>query len=155
MNKLIFTGVLFVIFLLEGCISTPTLVKPTNPNFELKKPSEGKAGIYVFRNMGDNVGRGVWINGSCAARMGEYSYVYQEVDAGENHIVSSKSMLGHKHTKVFANAGQLYFFEQIGADSSSYSSSLAKRQPDYSFRILAKSTWVSNQRCDPQHIKIS
>ena len=87
--------------------------------------------------MGDNVGRGVWINGSCAARMGEYTYVYKEIDAGKNYTVSVKSTFGHKHTKIFANAGELYFFEQAGQGSSTYASFLFKRQQDNAVRVLS------------------
>lgn len=151
---LISLGVLSASLFATGCAMQPT--QPTNSNFALKTPSAGKAGVYVFRNMGDNVGRDVWINGECAAKMGKYAYVYKELDAGKNHVVSVKGMLKNNHTTFFAQAGQVYFFEQAGTSgSSSYAASLFKRQQAYSTGVLAKSTWVSNSECAQQSIRTS
>lgn len=142
---------LALVGLLVGCSSNPV----NNQNLSLITPSNGKAGIYIYRGDNNKYQKDTWINGQCASRTTQNSYVYKEVDPGVV-TVSTEGQFKNGHIKLNVEPGKLYFFEQtvtVGAGFVVHgiTSNIFQRKQNYAIKKINKFTRV-NYNCKKNSI---
>ncbi len=99
-----------------GCASVPmespetsAMAKQFNP------PSEGKAGIYVYRSgsFGGALKKDVWINGECIGETAPNVFFYEEVAGDSEHKISTESEFSPNDLSITTETGKHYFVEQF------------------------------------------
>lgn len=112
MCKKIFMSLIPLIIV--GCASVPLeTVSTSNEALEFKSPTEGMAGVYIYRNtsftgaLKDNV----WIDGECVGETAPFVFFYTEVKPGIR-IVATESVISPNKISVEMDAGRLYFIDQ-------------------------------------------
>jgi len=80
---------------------------------EFADPSNGKAGLYIFRNsiFGAAIKKSLTVNGIPAGSPAVNTFLYVETDPG-SILVSTVSEFGYNDITVDAAAGQNYFVRQ-------------------------------------------
>ena len=101
-----------------GCTASVPLhsTDVNNQSKQFAPPSEGKAGIYVFRDdefVGSGLYKDIYIDGVCLGETAPGVFFYTEVEGNQNHVVATESEFSPNQTKVFTEAGKNYFFEQF------------------------------------------
>lgn len=115
MNKILLAIVLAA-SLLTGCASVP--MESSNKSDQLKRfesPSNGSSGIYVFRKdsvVGAALKKDVWIDKKCIGETAKGIFFYHEVNANQDHTVSTESEFSPNDLVIKAKPGELYFVEQ-------------------------------------------
>lgn len=103
--------------ILTGCTASVPLqpTEVTNQTQQFAPPSEGKAGIYVFRDdelAGSALYKDVYIDGVCLGETAPGVFFYTEVEGNQNHTISTESEFSPNDIEVYTDAGKHYFFEQ-------------------------------------------
>ena len=103
--------------ILTGCTASVPLhsTDVNNQSKQFAPPSEGKAGIYVFRDdefVGSGLYKDIYIDGVCLGETAPGVFFYTEVEGNQNHVVATESEFSPNQTKVYTEAGKHYFFEQ-------------------------------------------
>ncbi|EPR4991599.1 DUF2846 domain-containing protein [Vibrio navarrensis] len=137
-SKLILCSV--VLAVLSGCASVPTADKEaTNQAKQFAAPTEGKAGVYVYRidtPIGAALKKDVRIDGECIGETAAGVFFYHEVDGNKDHIVSTESEFSPNELSLYTEQGRLYFVQQYikmgafvgGADVVLVDESLGKQE---------------------------
>lgn len=113
----ILAGAALGLAIMTGCTASVPL-QSTDVNNQTKQfapPSEGKAGIYVFREdelIGSGLYKDVYIDGVCLGETAPGVFFYTEVEGNKDHIFATESEFSPNQTKVYTEAGKHYFFEQ-------------------------------------------
>ncbi|MEW8692713.1 MAG: DUF2846 domain-containing protein [Candidatus Thiodiazotropha endolucinida] len=79
------------------------------------KPSDGQAGIYVFRKKsigGGSLKKDVWIDGKCIGETAPGIFFYEEVSADTSHTISTESEFSPNELVLNTVSGKNYFIEQ-------------------------------------------
>lgn len=101
---------------LTGCASVNTAsFKDTNEAKKFNPPSEGKAGVYIYRKdtiVGAALKKDVYINGECIGETAKGVFFYKEVDGDTEHKISTESEFSPNDIVVYLESGLNYFFEQ-------------------------------------------
>lgn len=100
---------------LSGCASVPMQnLEMSNQAKAFKKPSEGKAGLYVYRAsiMGTALKKDVWVNGECLGETAPKVFFYKEVEGNTSHTITTESEFGNRHLQLAVRAGENYFVRQ-------------------------------------------
>ena len=104
------TSVLFT-----GCVSIP-MENDEKSNFakEFNPPSEGNAGLYVYRagSFGGALKKDVWVDGKCIGETAPDVFFYEEVTANEEHKISTESEFSPNDLLVLVEQGKNYFIRQ-------------------------------------------
>lgn len=104
-----------------GCASVNMADKATS---DAKKtfaaPSEGKAGVYVFRDsvLGAALKKDIWIDGECVGESAPNVFFHTEVEGNKQHTLETESEFSPNKLELFVEAGKNYFIRQyikIGA----------------------------------------
>lgn len=101
--------------LLTGCASVPMESKEASAAAkEFKVPSEGKAGLYIYRAgaLGGALKKDVWVDGKCIGETSPNIFFYEEVSGGEQHKISTESEFSPNDLMVDTEAGKNYFIHQ-------------------------------------------
>ena len=127
--------------IMTGCTASVPLqsTEVTNQTHKFAPPSEGKAGIYVFRKdelVGSGLYKDIYVDGVCLGETAPGVFFYTEVEGNQNHVVATESEFSPNQTKVYTEAGKHYFFEQYikwgvfvgGADVKQVDETMGKAQ---------------------------
>lgn len=113
-NKKIHTVLLSL--LLVGCASVPMeSTEKTSAAKQFTSPSEGKAGLYLYRygSFGAALKKDIWIDGNCVGETARNTFFYEEVDAGVEHKISTESEFSPNDLLLKPESGKLYFIQQF------------------------------------------
>lgn len=101
--------------LFAGCASVPLETKDMDAKVkEFNSPSEGKAGLYIFRygSYGAALKKDVWVDGECIGETAPNIFFYHEVTGDEDHKVSTKSEFSPNDLLVKPAPGENHFIQQ-------------------------------------------
>ena len=101
---------------LAGCASVP-MEDATNSEMTPKigQPSSAdKAGLYIYRagGKGGALKKDLWIDGECVGRSAPNVFFYTEVEADQEHTVSTASEFSPNHLTLQVEGGRNYFVQQ-------------------------------------------
>ena len=105
-----------VLAVMTGCASVN--MAPEQQSLDAKKfsaPSEGKAGLYVFRKdtpVGGALKKDIWINGDCLGESAKGVFFYRQVEGNKEHEISTESEFSPNTLNLFTESGQNYFIQQ-------------------------------------------
>lgn len=113
-RKMLFCAAVISVALLSGCASVP--MAPVERDASLKtftQPTEGKAGLYIFRNTfaGQALKKTISIDGSVIGETANKVYFFREISPGE-HTLSTESEFGNNSLNFTAESGENYYVEQ-------------------------------------------
>lgn len=109
------TAALIVSLLFVGCATVPMASKDDSAKFKsFNPPSEGNAGIYIYRGMGPGTAlkKDIWIDEKCIGESAPNVFFYQEVLGNKDHKISTESEFSPNDLLVKTEAGKNYFVEQ-------------------------------------------
>lgn len=101
--------------LLSGCANVPLAdQKATAEAKSFHSPSDGKAGLYVFRDsfIGKALKKDVYINGECVGETANKTFFTFEVEGDKEHVISTESEFSPNSLKLLTEAGKNYFIRQ-------------------------------------------
>jgi hypothetical protein len=109
--------VLFVLVstLFAGCASVPMEnIKLTAEAQKFNPPSEGKAGLYIYRSggIGTALKKNVWVDGNCIGETAPNVFFYEEVEGDKEHTISTESEFSPNDLIIKVKSGVLYFIRQ-------------------------------------------
>ncbi|MES9992186.1 MAG: DUF2846 domain-containing protein [Candidatus Thiodiazotropha sp.] len=79
------------------------------------KPTEGQAGIYVYRKKsigGGALKKDVWIDGKCIGETAPGIFFYEEVTGDISHTISTESEFSPNDLVLETISGESYFIKQ-------------------------------------------
>ncbi|MDK9739865.1 DUF2846 domain-containing protein [Vibrio sp. D404a] len=113
-TKLILSA--FALSILSGCATVPTADKSeSNQLKQFDAPSEGKSGVYVYRDnshLGGALKKDVYINGECIGETAPGVFFYQEVAGDKEHTISTESEFSANDITLYTEEGRNYFVQQ-------------------------------------------
>lgn len=101
---------------LTGCATVPLeSVERSNELKQFNPPSEGQAGLYIYRDsfVGQALKKDIWVDGKCIGESAEDTFFYTEVKGGEEHKVSTESEFSPNDLILTFEEGKNYFVEQF------------------------------------------
>jgi len=104
-----------IALLLSGCATVQLAPKEqTEQAKNFAPPSEGKAGIYVYRDSfwGRAVKIDIWIDEECIGRSAKDVFFYEEVEGNKKHTVKTPSEFSPNSVTLYTEAGKNYFVRQ-------------------------------------------
>ncbi len=130
-----------ILLLLAGCASVPMeSAQKTTDAKKFAPPSEGKAGLYLYRygSFGAALKKDIWLDGKCVGETARNTFFYEEVDAAVEHKISTESEFSPNDLLLRAESGKLYFIKQYikfgvfvgGAGIETVEETVAKKQID-------------------------
>lgn len=107
--------IIFATSLFAGCASVPMeTVETNNAAKEFNPPSEGNAGIYVYRagTLGGALKKDIWIDEECVGESAPNVFFYTEVTGDETHKISTESEFSPNDLLLLTESGKNYFIRQ-------------------------------------------
>ncbi|MGX5174278.1 DUF2846 domain-containing protein [Aliikangiella sp. IMCC44653] len=101
--------------LLTGCASVPMESnEASNAAKEFNAPSEGNAGLYIYRagGPGGALKKDIWVDDKCVGQSAPNVFFYEEVMGGQEHKVSTESEFSPNDLMVNTEVGKNYFINQ-------------------------------------------
>ncbi|WP_165011030.1 DUF2846 domain-containing protein [Neisseria yangbaofengii] len=101
--------------ILSGCASVSMAdATASNKAKEFNKPSEGNAGLYVYRDsfVGKALKKDIWVDGECLGQSADKVFFYREVTGNQPHKLSTESEFSENHLTINTDAGKNYFVRQ-------------------------------------------
>ncbi|WNZ55849.1 DUF2846 domain-containing protein [Microbulbifer sp. ANSA003] len=101
--------------LFAGCASVPMESDElSNKAKEFNSPTEGNAGLYIYRasGPGTTLKKDIWVNDECVGQSAPNVFFYQEVIGDKEYKVSTESEFSPNDLLVDVKAGENYFIEQ-------------------------------------------
>jgi len=82
---------------------------------QFASPSEGSAGLYVYRNsfVGKALKKDIWVNGQCLGESASDVFFYTEVAGNQKHKLETESEFSPNALEIFMDAGKNYFVRQF------------------------------------------
>ena len=102
--------------LISGCASVDMTSKAESAKAkEFNSPSQGKAGVYIYRNSfaGKALKKDIWIDGKCIGESAPDVFFYTEVEGGKTHKIDTESEFSANTLEVMLDAGKNYFIRQF------------------------------------------
>ncbi|RYY89385.1 MAG: DUF2846 domain-containing protein [Chitinophagaceae bacterium] len=114
--KYVSIAILTTAALISGCASVD--MAPSADSQKAKQfaaPSEGKAGVYIYRNsfVGKALKKDIWIDGECVGESASDVFFYTEVAGGKSHKIETESEFSPNALEVMMQAGKNYFIRQF------------------------------------------
>lgn len=103
-------------FLFSGCASVQMTSKAESAKAkEFNAPSEGNAGVYLYRNslVGQALKKDIWIDGKCVGESAPDVFFYTEVEGGKLHKIDTESEFSPNTLELMLEAGKNYFVRQF------------------------------------------
>lgn len=110
-----FLTIAFVSLLFAGCATVPMESRELSDRAkEFTPPSEGNAGLYIFRGGGPGsaLKKDIWVDGKCVGESAQNVFFYEEVPGGKEHKISTESEFSPNNLVVNTESGHLYFIRQ-------------------------------------------
>nr|WP_320194190.1 DUF2846 domain-containing protein [uncultured Desulfobacter sp.] len=101
--------------LFAGCASVPMEdIKLTNEAHKFNPPSDGNAGLYIYRSggIGTALKKDIWVDGNCIGQTAPYMFFYEEVEGDKEHKISTESEFSPNDLIIKVKSGMLYFIRQ-------------------------------------------
>jgi hypothetical protein len=101
--------------LFVGCASVPMESKEVSDKAkQFNPPSEGKAGLYIYRPSGPGTAlkKDIWVDGQCIGESAQKVFFYEEVLGNQEHKISTESEFSPNDLLVKTESGQNYFIKQ-------------------------------------------
>ena len=101
--------------LLSGCASVPmSSVEKTQLAKQFNAPSEGHAGLYIYREGGPGgaLKKDVWVDDVCVGETAPHVFFYEEVKGDVEHKISTESEFSPNEMQLKTKSGQNYFVKQ-------------------------------------------
>jgi uncharacterized protein YlaN (UPF0358 family) len=114
MNKVLATLAIAVL-LTTGCTSVPMESKEKSEIAkQYSSPSEGKAGLYVYRSgsFGGALKKDIWLNGKCVGETAPNMFFYEEIEGNTEYKVSTESEFSPNDLLIKTENGKNYFVRQ-------------------------------------------
>lgn len=102
--------------LISGCASVNMASKEHSAKAkEFNPPSQGNAGIYIYRNSrtGRALKKDIWIDGKCIGESAPDVFFYTEVEGGKSHRIDTESEFSPNSLELFLESGKNYFVRQF------------------------------------------
>src|SRR5690606_35607461 len=104
-----------VALLVSGCASVP--MEPKNVSETIKQfaePSEGKAGLYVYRNipLGVALKKDIWVDGECLGESANNVFFHTELPGDKEYTISTESEFSPNSIQLWMEKGKSYFVRQ-------------------------------------------
>lgn len=99
---------------LSGCASVPMASGDLDKTRkEFSAPTEGKAGLYIYRNssFGAALKKTITIDGTVIGESAPNTYFYKELDPG-THEIATESEFSDNKVAIEAQQGMHYFVQQ-------------------------------------------
>ena len=77
-------------------------------------PSEGYAGLYIFRTAGVGAAlkKSVWVDDKCIGETAQNIFFHEEVTGGEQHKISTESEFSPNILLINTESGKNYYVQQ-------------------------------------------
>lgn len=114
LKRILFSAAIISVSLLSGCASVPMAsMEEDNARKEFSSPSQGTAGLYVYRNssFGGALKKTVFIDDVLLGETAPMSYFYKEVSPGK-HKLSTESEFSNNDLTLDFEKGNNYFVRQ-------------------------------------------
>lgn len=101
--------------LLAGCASVPMENKDLSDKAKrFGPPSEGKAGLYIFRGGGPGsaLKKDIWIDGKCLGQSAPKVFFFEEVAGDQKHTISTESEFSPNDLSLVTASNRNYFVQQ-------------------------------------------
>lgn len=102
--------------LLTGCASVNmTSQAESDKAKEFSMPSEGNAGVYVYRDsfVGKALKKDLWIDGECLGESANGVFFHKEVAGNQKHKIETESEFSPNALEIFMESGKNYFVRQF------------------------------------------
>lgn len=114
--KNLLSALVVISLLISGCASVSTVSEgEASTAKEFGPPSEGKAGVYIYRTKyapGGALKKDVWIDGECIGESAPGVFFYHEVQGDKEHTLSTESEFSPNDLIIYTNGGAQYFVKQ-------------------------------------------
>ncbi|MDR2925105.1 MAG: DUF2846 domain-containing protein [Azoarcus sp.] len=107
---------LAAVLLISGCASVDMASKEESSKAkEFNPPSEGNAGVYIYRNsfVGQVLKKDIWLDGKCIGESAPDVFFYTEVDGGKTHKLDTESEFSPNALELMFESGKNYFIRQF------------------------------------------
>ncbi len=114
--KIVAAFTLTATLLISGCASVDMTTKAESEKAkEFNLPSQGNAGVYIYRNsfVGQALKKDIWIDGKCIGESAPDVFFYTEVEGGKKHKIDTESEFSANTIEVMLDAGKSYFIRQF------------------------------------------
>lgn len=108
-------SVIVVTLLASGCASVGMSdMVSTSRAKEFNSPSEGMAGLYVYREgyFGGALRKDIWVDKECLGESAPNVFFFTEVKGNESHTVATESEFSPNELTITTEAGRNYFIRQ-------------------------------------------
>ena len=98
-----------------GCSTIPLVPKGVSDNAKaFNTPSEGKAGIYVYRDsfVGQALKKDVWLDNKCLGETANNIFFFQSVEGNKKHKLSTESEFSPNDFSINTSSGKNYYIRQ-------------------------------------------
>ncbi|MDR1487029.1 MAG: DUF2846 domain-containing protein [Deltaproteobacteria bacterium] len=115
MKIIAFIAVCAALFI-SGCASVPMAPHAESVKAkEFNPPSEGNAGVYIYRNsfVGQALKKDIRIDGKCIGESAANVFFHTEVEGDKTHQVTTESEFSPNILEFFFEAGKNYFIRQF------------------------------------------
>jgi hypothetical protein len=102
--------------LISGCASVDMTSKAESAKAkEFNSPSQGNAGVYIYRNsfVGKALKKDIWVDGKCIGESAPDVFFYTEVEGGKTHKIDTESEFSANTLEVMLDAGKNHFIRQF------------------------------------------
>jgi len=103
------------VMLAAGCATVPMeSVELSKQAKSFKPPSEGQAGLYIFRagGPGGSLKKDLWVDGKCLGESAPNVFFFTEVAGDQEHTISTESEFSPNDLKIKTERNKNYFVEQ-------------------------------------------
>lgn len=114
--KIVLSIFVVMSLLMSGCASVSTVSEgETSTAKEFQPPTEGSAGVYIYRTKyapGGALKKDIWIDGACIGETAPGVFFYHEVHGNKEHTLSTESEFSPNDLIVYTKNGEQYFVKQ-------------------------------------------
>lgn len=104
-----------VMLLMSGCAKVPMAPKDDSDQAKLlSNPSQGEAGLYVFRasGIGTALKKSIYVNNKCLGESAPNVFFYTPVKGDMEHEIATQSEFSPNKLKIKTQSGKNYFVRQ-------------------------------------------
>lgn len=115
MRKVLLISIAMMLLLLSGCAKAPmATLQESNEAKLFNPPSEGKSGIYIYRDsiLGAALTKAIYIDDEIIGYSAPKVFFYEEVDGNSSHKFSTQSEFSNNDIVLQTEAGKHYFLRQ-------------------------------------------